>query len=146
MFDIETINKLLKDELSATETYQETLNKLQEDGELGKSLSSIYEDHKEAVSSLQAQILKMGGIPVDDSGGWGALAEVVQEGANFLGKKATIMVLHLGERTGVEDYENVLADHELPADIRSLIETKLLPARQSHINTLDQLLEIVMGG
>jgi hypothetical protein len=67
MFDIETINKLLMDELSAMETYQETLDKLQEDAELEKSLRLIYEDHKEVASTLQAQIRELGGVPSMDS-------------------------------------------------------------------------------
>jgi uncharacterized protein (TIGR02284 family) len=143
MFDIETINKLLMDELSAMETYQETLDKLQEDAELEKSLRLIYEDHKEVASTLQAQIRELGGVPSMDSGAWGTLAEVVQLGANLMGKNAALMTLHLGERKGIEHYEKMLPDQELPADIRSLIETKLLPARQLHISILEGLLEIV---
>ena len=56
MHIIETLDKLLKNELSATETYQQTLDILREDAELGDSvaLMPIYENHKEAVSSLQA--------------------------------------------------------------------------------------------
>ena len=78
-----------------------------------------------------------------DSGAWGTLAEVVQLGANLMGKNAALMTLHLGERKGIEHYEKMLPDQELPADIRSLIETKLLPARQLHISILEGLLEIV---
>jgi len=44
---------------------------------------------------------------------------------------------------GIEHYEKMFPDQELPADIRSLIETKLLPARQLHISILEGLLEIV---
>jgi len=37
MHNIETLNKFLKDELSATETYQQALDKLREDAGLGES-------------------------------------------------------------------------------------------------------------
>jgi hypothetical protein len=40
-----------------------------------------------------------------------------------------------------ENYQKALKDTGLPSDARALIETKLLPAQQSHIRTLDQLLE-----
>ena len=74
MHIIETLDKLLKNELSATETYQQTLDMLREDAELGDSvaLMPIYENHKEAVSSLQALISRLGGTPCEDSGAWGA--------------------------------------------------------------------------
>jgi hypothetical protein len=63
MHIIETLDKLLKNELSATETYKQTLDILREDAELGDSvaLMPIYENHKEAVSSLQTQIRYLGG-------------------------------------------------------------------------------------
>lgn len=40
----------------------------------------------------------------------------------------------------MEDLEEAMEDPELSSDIRSLIETKLLPPQQSHIRTLDWLL------
>jgi len=143
MHNIETLNKLLKNELSATETYQQAVDKLKEDVSLGESehLQPIYEAHKEAVSSLQALIQRLEGVPCEDSGAWGAWAKIVLEGANLLGKKAALRVLHEGEKNGAEDYEKALQETELSSDVRALIETKLLPAQQSHIRTLDQLLD-----
>jgi len=74
MHNIETIDKLLKDELAATETYKQALDKLREDAALGESeyLMPIYEAHKDAVSSLQAQIRQLGETPSEGSGAWGS--------------------------------------------------------------------------
>lgn len=143
MHNIETLNKLLKDELSATETYQQALDKLRDDAGAGgsKSITPLHEAHKDAVSSLQSLISRLGGTPCEDSGTWGTWAKFVQGGANMLGKKAALMALHGGEKSGAEAYEEALQEEELPADVRSLIETKLLPAQQAHIRTLDRLLE-----
>jgi uncharacterized protein (TIGR02284 family) len=143
MYNIDTLNKFLKDELSATETYQQALDKLKEAAELGNSnsLTPIFEEHKEAVSSLQSLINRLGGTPVEDSGAWGAWAKIVVGGANLLGKKATLKALQEGEKNGAEDYEKALQETELPLDIRALIETKLLPAKQEHIRALARLLE-----
>jgi len=143
MHNIETLNKLLKDELSATETYQQALDKLRDDAELGgsKSISQLLEAHKDAVSSLQSLINRLGGTPSEDSGTWGTWAKFVQGGANLLGKKAALMALQGGEKSGAEAYEEALQETELPSDIRALIETKLLPAQQAHIRMLDRLLE-----
>ena len=139
---IETLNKFLKDELSATETYQQALAKLRDDAGLGESesLMPIYENHKEAVASLQALISRLGGTPCEDSGAWGTWAKIVQGSANLLGKEAALTALQGGEKSGAADYEEALQDTELSSDVRSLIETKLLPAQQAHIHTLDRLL------
>lgn len=141
---IETIDTLLKDELSATESYQQALDKVREDASLGKAdmLVPLYEDHKEAVTSLQALIRELGGTPAEDSGAWGTWAKIVLGGANILGKEVALNALKEGEKNGAEDYENALQENELPADVRALIETKLLPAQQAHIRTLDRLLEL----
>ncbi|MFA5923518.1 MAG: DUF2383 domain-containing protein [Methylococcaceae bacterium] len=141
MHSIETLEKLLKDELSATETYQQALAKLREDAALGEAedLISIYEDHKVAVSSLHAQIRQLGGTPAEDSGAWGTWAKIVLGGANILGKDAVLKALQEGEKSGAEDYKDALQDTKLSSDVRSLIETKLLPAQQAHIRTLDRL-------
>jgi len=142
MHNVETLNIFLKDELSATETYQQALDKLREDAGLGESkdLRPIYEDHKEAVSSLQALISRLGGTPCEDSGAWGTWAKIVQGSANLLGKEAALKSLKGGEKSGADAYAEALQETELSSDIRSLIETKLLPAQQAHIRTLDRLL------
>lgn len=143
MHNLKTINKLLKDELSATETYQQALDQLREDVGLAESvhLMPIFEDHKDAVSRLQAYIRQLGGTPSEDSGAWGTWAEIVQGGANMLGKEAALKALQQGEINGEEDYQEALEDTKLSSDVRALIETKLLPAQQSHVRTLERLLE-----
>lgn len=144
MHHIEQIEKLLKDELSATETYLQALDKFKEDVGLGEAehLIPIYEDHKDAVSSLQALTLRLGGTPAEDSGAWGTWAKIILGGANMLGKESVLRTLQEGEKNGAEDYRRALEDTELLADIRALIETKLLPAQQGHINALERLLAV----
>ncbi|WP_394753281.1 DUF2383 domain-containing protein [Crenothrix sp.] len=143
MDNIKLLNKFLKDELSATETYQQALNKLRDDVGLSvaESLMPLYEAHKDSVSSLQSLIQRLGGTPSEDSGSWGTWAKLVQGGANLLGKQAALKSLQEGEKKGVKDYEDALEDAELHTDISSLIKTKLLPAQQSHLRILDRLLE-----
>jgi uncharacterized protein (TIGR02284 family) len=143
MYSIETLNKFLKDELSATETYQQVLDRLKDDAKLDESikLMPIYEDHKEAVSNLQSLIHRLGGTPIDSSGIWGTWAKMVLGGANIFGKKSALKALQEGEKSGAKDFEEALEDKELPSDIRVLIETKLLPEQQEHVRILEQLLE-----
>ena len=142
MKQMETLEKLLKNELSATETYQQVLDKLRADVALSEAenLMPIYEDHKAAVSSLQALTTRFGGTPTEVSGAWGVWAELMLESANILGNEVVLKALHEGETIGDKDYKEALLDTELPSDIRSLIETKLLLAQKAHISTLDRLL------
>lgn len=143
MHNIETLDKLLINELSATETYQQALNIIREDAGLGEAvhLMPIYEDHKAAVSSLQAEIRQLGGTPAEDSGAWGTWAKIVLGGADLLGKEGVLKALQEGEKNGAEDYEEALGITGLPVDVVTLIKTKLLLAQQAHISTLDRLLE-----
>ena len=142
MKQMKTLEKLLKNELSATETYQQVLDKLRADVPLSEAenLMPIYEDHKAAVSSLQALTTRFGGTPLEVSGAWGVWAKLMLDGANILGNEVVLKALHEGETIGDKDYKEALLDTELPSDIRSLIETKLLLAQQAHIHTLDRLL------
>ena len=142
MKQMETLEKLLKNELSATETYQQVLDKLRADVALSEAenLMPIYEDHKAAVSSLQALTTRFGGTPTEVSGAWGVWAKLMLDGANILGNEVVLKALLEGEAIGDKDYKEALLDTELPSDIRSLIETKLLLAQQAHISTLDRLL------
>lgn len=145
MHDINVLNKLLSNELSAIETYQQALEKLRIEAGLGEALQllPIYEDHKAAVSSLQEQIYHLGGRPLYDSGIWEKWAEMVHEGANLLGKEAALNALREGEKSGVEDYEQAVQNPDLPSDLRSLIQAKMLLKQHSHIRTLDLLISVV---
>ena len=143
MHNIKTIEKLLKDELSATETYQQALEKFKTTGGqfMTNSLTPIFGAHKAAVSSLEAQMTKQGGTPQKGTGAWGSWAKLILEGASLLGKQSTVKVLLEGEKSGEGDYEEALKDVTLSAELRTLIETKLLPAQQAHIRSLDRLME-----
>lgn len=143
MHNVKTIEKLLKDELSATETYQEALEKFKVSGGqfMSNSIKPILGSHKAAATSLEAQIVKMGGTPQKGSGAWGSWAKLVLEGASLLGKQSTIKVLLEGEKSGQGDYEEALKDSTLTPEVRALIESKLLPAQHDHIRSLGRLLE-----
>jgi hypothetical protein len=140
-----TIEKLLKDELSATETYQKALEELDFPGGqfMKNSITPMLGDHKAAVSMLQEQIVKLGGSPHKSSGTWGSWPKLVLENADLLGKRSALKVLLEGEKTGEAYYSAALKDSTLPADVRSLIENKLLPNQQLHIRSLDRVLDAI---
>ena len=145
MHNMKTIEKLLKDELSATETYQQALEKFQMPGGqfVANSLMPIFGAHKAAASSLEAQIVKLGGTPHKSTGAWGSWAKILLEGATLIGKQTAIKVLLEGEKSGEGDYEDALKDTTLSSELRTLIQTKLLPAQQAHVRSLDRLLDAI---
>jgi uncharacterized protein (TIGR02284 family) len=139
---IKIANRLLKNELSATETYQQILNRSPNDGGMKEKafLIPIYKGHKDAASSLQKHIRKLGGTPAEHSGVGDAWRKIVQGGANMLGKKSALKALWEGEKNRTEEYEKVLRNTQLPLSIRCLIEWKLLLVQKSHTRILDRLL------
>jgi len=143
MHNVKTIEKLLKDELSAMETYQQALEKFRTSGGqfMTNSVTPILGAHREAVSSLETQMTKQGGTPQKSSGAWGSWAKLVLDGASLLGKQSTVKVLLEGEKIGEGDYQDALKDTTLSTELRTLIERKLLPAQQAHIRSLERLMD-----
>lgn len=145
MQNVTTIEKLLKDELSATVTYQKALEELGFPGGqfMRNSITPMLADHKEAVSQLREQMVKLGGTPPRVSGAWGSWPELVLENKELLGKRAALKVLIEGEIKAETSYNEVLKDPTLSPDFRSMIETKLLPNQQLHIRSLDRVMEAI---
>jgi hypothetical protein len=146
MQNTNTIEKLLKDELSATETYQRALDELNFPGGqyMTNSIRPMLGDHKEAVSMLEEHILKLGGTPPKIAAGtWGKWPALVLEHSELSGKKTALKVLIESEKTGESYYIESLKDSTLPADFRTLVQSKLLPNQQIHIRSLDRVLETI---
>ena len=143
MHNREIIGSLLKDELSAMEIYQEIMSKLGNDISLdeSESLMPLYQGHKAAVSSLQAQIREYECTSAETSNIWSSWPQIVHGYANLQGKQAMLTILQVGEKNSIEAYEKVLQNSKLATSIRCLIEWKLLLFQQSHIRTLDRLLD-----
>lgn len=145
MQNTHTIEKLLKDELAATETYQKALDELNFPGGqyMTNSIKPMLGDHKEAVSLLEEHIVKLGGTPPKTAGTWGKWPALVLENSELSGKKTALKVLIEGEKTGESYYTESLKDSTLPADFRALVQSKLLPNQQIHIRSLDRVLETI---
>jgi uncharacterized protein (TIGR02284 family) len=136
----DTLNSLLRGELSAVETYQQALKKLcDEPGAL--DLRRIEAEHREAVNLLRQHILDCGGQPDSSSGAWGAWAKTVTGTAKVFGNAAALKALKEGEEHGINSYENALKETDLDAECRMLIESTLLPQTRAHVPVLDRLLE-----
>src|SRR5438270_880449 len=93
---IKAMNSLLRGELSATETYQQALQKLGK-SQAAEHLWRIHHEHREAANTLRQEVHRMGGKPDQDSGAWGAWAKLVEGAASLLGEAAALKALKEGE-------------------------------------------------
>lgn len=135
---LQALNRLLRGELAAIETYQQALLKL--DSEHGAlQLAQIRDEHSDAVSLLRKQIREFGGDPETSSGTWGTFAKAVESTAQLFGTTAALAALKQGEEHGLSNYEQAVSTHELPNSSQSLINGILLPQTRAHITTLERL-------
>jgi uncharacterized protein (TIGR02284 family) len=135
---VDNLNSLLRGELAATETYQQTLDRVGTDSEASE-LRSLHDDHREAANNFRKHVHQFGGKPDQSSGAWGSFAKVVTGTAKIFGKTAALKALKEGEEQGISSYENALKDPDMPAGCRTLIQANMTRGR-SHIAILDRLM------
>src|SRR5437588_3069410 len=137
--DHNILNRLLRGELAATETYQQALAKVGNEPR-ATELRRLHDEHRTAANELRQHIHQHGGTPEQGSGAWGAFAKTVEGSAKVFGNAAAVKALKEGEEHGVKDYEDALGDASLPADCKDLIRNRLLPQTRSHIPVLDHFM------
>jgi hypothetical protein len=135
--DTETLNSLLRREISAAETYDLAINKFE-----GKSaaveLRRIRDEHHAAMSMLRDRVRANGGDPADSSGPWGTFASVVTGTAMALGMKPVLSALRQGEEHGISEYQKAV-NSDVTDGCRRLIEGDLLPKCRQHVTSLQLL-------
>jgi uncharacterized protein (TIGR02284 family) len=136
---VEHLNQLLRGELSAVETYDQSLPKFEAYPAAAQELRRIRDDHRETCQVLREHVTKFGGTPSDGSGPWGGFAQAVTGTAKMLGPDTTLAALKRGEEHGIKEYEDALESGELPAECQELIRTRLLPRCQEHLANLDSI-------
>ena len=135
------LNSLLRGELSAIETYEQALRKLDGPGtDFADQLVHFAAEHSKTVDALKGRVTVMGGECATSSGVWGAWAKVVQGSTRIFGDGSAIKALKEGEEHGLKDYQDALEDQELDEGSRLLIESELIPRQRKHIAALDAFL------
>lgn len=132
---IDALNTLLKGEISAIETYQQAIEKLND--ERLYQLKENLDSHSERVSALRHRILELGGEPAKGSGLWGSFAKLMEGSAKIFGKDAAVAALEQGEDIGISDYSKYVRD--LDPDSRTLVENELMPAQQRTHRTMSEM-------
>lgn len=133
---VDTLNELLRGEISAVETYRQALEKLTH-SDARTQLEDACHSHELRVQKLREQVVRLGGRPDETSGAWGAFARLIEGGAKTFGEKAAIAALEEGEDRGLRLYRGDI-DKLDPAS-RALIEQDVLPAQEATHRSLSTL-------
>jgi hypothetical protein len=123
------LNKFLRGELSAVETYRLALERLGA-SPLTADLQENKRSHEQRVEMLRSQILRLGGRCADDSGAWGGFAKLVEGGAKLFGEKAAVAALEEGEDHGLKLYRRNSDISRLDLATRDFVERTLLPEQE----------------
>lgn len=138
---VDFLNRLLRGQLSAVETYEMGVAKLgSEPGAM--ELQRILSEHRQNAETLRSHVTSLGGTPSTSSGPWGTFAELVTGGAKLFGNVATLRALQQGESHGLAEYERALEDSSVEDVCKDLIRSEFLPRQREHIATLDRLMEV----
>ncbi len=104
--EVEALNQLLRGELSALETYDECIERL-DNAQVVSELKELRRSHELRTEQLHHHIKLMGGEPEESSGAWGLIARALETGATMFGSKAALEILERGELHGVREYHDV---------------------------------------
>lgn len=135
---IDTCNKLLRGELAAVETYSQAIGKFETEVERA-ALETIRADHRNSVDELRRHLADMGAVPDESSGVWGNFAGALEGSAKLLGESPALMILEQGEKHGISEYEEALANPRVMSGIKEAIRARLLPPLDEHIAALARL-------
>jgi hypothetical protein len=140
---IEDLNALLKNELSAIETYNQALTKFQ-DKNGATVLQRCQQSHTERANKLRAAILNLNGDPSNDIGVGGKIGKLMMSGAQSIGDQAIIIALQTDEGEWSANYEWRLVS--MHSDYREMVKNELLPEQQATEQKLRELANVATGG
>lgn len=138
--DVKCLNSFLQNELSAVETYNQCIKKV-DDAQIATGLADLQNSHQRRVQLLRQKIQELGGNPKDSSGMWGSFAKVVEGGAGLFGDRSAISALEEGEDRGRDEY--VEKSDDLSPELQRFVNSELLPEqRRSHdmLNRIQSML------
>ena len=133
---IDQLNSFLRGEMSAVETYQMAINKLDANSTARDELLVNLKSHQDRVMMLQDALTALGGTPAKSSGPWGTFAKAVEGTAKTLGDKMAVSALEEGEDHGLKDYRKDI--DELDPHCRSIV-AQLIPQQQQTHDRLSAL-------
>jgi bacterioferritin (cytochrome b1) len=143
MDTVNDLNDLLRDELSAIQTYRMAIDKSRKDHGPDtrlEKLTQMLHDHEQAAARLRELVHSMGGTAANDAGTWGTWATTVMGAARLLGDKAALRALKEGEESGIRDYRSALREFHTPEELE--VFTANLLSEEEHVLVLDRMIQV----
>jgi hypothetical protein len=137
----ETLNNLLRSEMSAVEAYEKAMARL-EDQQVLADLQTIRDEHARAGELLRERVTDRGAEPSDPTGPWSTVAAAVAGTSGMISPTTALWALCQGEQHAINEYEDALHHDGLDAGGKQAIRRELLPLLRKHIDELNRL----MGG
>lgn len=134
------VESLIRGEMSAVKSIDAILSKIQNESEKSE-LSSIRQDHEQAVTKLRRFSGSEFKEETQSSGPWGSFAEAFTGGASFFGDKAALRALKVGEEHGRNEYQEALSSGHLDTELKTVIQNELLPNQERHLSKIDGYLQ-----
>ncbi len=139
--DVKKLNSFLRGELSAVETYDQCIAKIEKNSQIVGTLQDARNSHRQRAELLQTRVAELGGKPATSSGAWGSFAKLVEGGAKAFGESAAVAALEEGEDHGRDDYKRELND--VTPETGTFIRTQLWPAQLQTHDALSRLKKMV---
>ena len=139
--DKDSINEVLRGEVSAVEAYQQALDTVKEDPEVNR-LQEFLADHQSAVSYWKKQVNDQGVVVEASSGPWGTAVEAFVGTAKLFGNNPALKALRRGEEYGLNEYEKLTRDGHLSPTQTSYVRDVLIPNQLRHINSIDAMMRL----
>lgn len=140
-FKNESINEILRGEISALESYEQIFNKIDSDAEKTR-LNEFKDEHLAAIDFWKNQAQLQGAVPDKDSGIWGKAVEAFVGTSKLFGNTTALMALKEGEEHGLNNYKDLLTRDDLTTLQKDQIKRQFIPMQEKHINSLSAMIKI----
>jgi hypothetical protein len=130
MTTVDQLNRFLRNEMSAVETYRLALETLRS-GLITSTLQKNLRSHEDRVSILRSEIRNQGGNPTRSPGRPSSFVELVAATPGFIDRGAAVAALENGEDRGRGVYQQAI-DHVEPS-LRELVQGLLSEQLRTHV-------------
>lgn len=133
------VDELIRGELAAIKSIDAIIPRVKDVKEVSE-LTKFKDDHTKAVDILKRFENAEFTGEVDSAGPWGTFASAFTGGASFFGDKAAINALKVGEQHGLNEYKEALKDRDIAPELKTVIESQLIPQQINHLSTIERYL------
>lgn len=137
---IKELNTFLKGNFMAIHAYEKYIHHIKDD-KIKQVLQKIQQSHKRHATMIAKRIQDLEGIPVDDAGMMGNVAELINKIKGSTKDSAHIIKDALvGEHRGIEKSKELLND-DLDSESLTLVK-HILNVDEKHVELLDKLIHL----